>query len=926
MMFRNCPKKFSIVAAFCALSSIVLAQNVPATQPKSDFLPFEEVTKDMEAVSGLMTFYRYKESDPTKDQTKLLCVVPRSLMKQDMLFAVSISRGSYAGFQWVDGLVRWEQIGKQIALVAPDTRFVNRPGSPINDAVQRTYRPSFIFATPIITMTPGGDPVIDISEALFTPAVQLPYFMRGGVRRDISRLEMVKSFPENVLVDVDLAMSLGNGGSSMGLSYAFRKLPDASSYRPRKADERVGYFTTDHQDWTVKYSEREMIQRYVNRWDLRKKDPSLDLSPPEKPITFIIEKGVPLQWRRYVSEGILEWNKAFEKIGIVGAIVVQQQADDNEFANTDPSDSRYNYIVWTVRNSVMAMGPSRADPRTGQILDADIVMDDAWVRYFNESSELFTPKAHTASMNLRKLRFLEKHPSFLPPSLKLDQVKQALKESDEELMKSDDSQEGISSILSPNRSNIGQRCDVAMGLTQQISLAQLVGLQAKAGGLPKIPDHLIGSAIREIIMHEVGHTLGLRHNFKASSWLSLDQAKTNRDANLPFVASVMDYNPLLFYPNDQLDKVKSFATTTIGPYDNWAIEYGYGVSREPDKEAEMLKQTLAKSTLKENAYGTDEETFGMMSPDPLTSVYDMSDDPIAWSKHQIALTDSLLKNVRNWAQTPEEPNHYLRRAYLQLIMERAGNLEYVSRLVGGQYFSRARASDPNAPAPLTLVDAKQQREAIKIISQTVLSDDFYKADADLLNRLVPSRWWRWDSFPVIRLDYPFYDITERQYMWTLMNLTDPDVLQRIYDAEVKTTSEDKFTAAELVKSVRDTIWSELDSQPSETTSDAKPYISAVRRGMQNTHLGYLVAIAETEPGDLVSSDLRNLVRYGLRELSDKIGKSLQTNKIDFATKGHLVEAKSRIDRTLDKPIINNMGGGEIILLIGQDGKVINQKK
>src|SRR5690606_22353939 len=113
-------------------------------------------------------------------------------------------------------------------------------------------------------------------------------------------------------------------------------------------------------------------------------DPNLELSPPEKPITFIIEKNVPLQWRRFVAEGILDWNKAYEKVGIVGAIVVQQQTDDNEFANVDPEDARYNFIRWIVTGSGFAMGPHRSDPRTGEILDADIIFDDSMVRYYHE--------------------------------------------------------------------------------------------------------------------------------------------------------------------------------------------------------------------------------------------------------------------------------------------------------------------------------------------------------------------------------------------------------------------------------------------------------------------------------------------------------------------------------------------------------------
>src|SRR4029077_7112740 len=126
------------------------------------------------------------------------------------------------------------------------------------------------------------------------------------------------------------------------------KLPQSSDYVPRIADERVGYFTTVRQDWGMKHSERENILRHLNRWNLKKKDPSLDLSPPEKPIVFIMEKTVPLQWRKYVAEGIMEWNKAYEKIGISNAIVAEQQSDDNEYGHVDPEDARYNFVRWVI--------------------------------------------------------------------------------------------------------------------------------------------------------------------------------------------------------------------------------------------------------------------------------------------------------------------------------------------------------------------------------------------------------------------------------------------------------------------------------------------------------------------------------------------------------------------------------------------------
>ncbi|HEX8322339.1 MAG TPA: zinc-dependent metalloprotease [Tepidisphaeraceae bacterium] len=903
--------------AAVALAALAVALPVFAqtSRPIGALPPFEDVTRDMDVQPGLMTFYRYKAADVTKDQTRLLCAVPRSLLKQDLLFAVNFSRGNMAGFQYVDGLVRWEQVGRQLTLVAPDTRFVDKPGSPINEAVRRTYRPSYVFAVPIVTTTPNGDPVVDLSDALFSPGGVVPFPGGGRVRRDISRIDSTKSFADNTLIDVDYAIAGVSGGSTVGLSYAFRRLPSLSEgYQPRPADERVGYFQTTRQDWTTKYDRREFVDRFVNRWSLKKKDPTLDLSPPEKPITFVIEKGVPYQWRRYVADGILEWNKAFEKCGIVGAVVVQQQTEDNEFADVDPADARYNFIQWTVRNQALAVGPSRADPRTGQILDADIVIDDAWIRVYNQNAETFSPKAVASLLGPGTVAFLEKHPEFLPPGVTAEQLKN---EAGADLMQ--DATASADAPQTPLRYARGRdQCELAGGLVQQLAIAQGVIAQAKIAGLPKISDDIIGHALKWVVMHEVGHTLGLRHNFKASSWLPLTEVRKKRDAGEAFVSSVMDYVPLAFFADDDLGKIKTFSSDAIGPYDFWAVQYGYGIPKEGEALPKMLKDITAQSSQREHAYATDEDTMGLVSTDPLTNRYDLSDDPMTWAKSQIALTDKLLATFTDWAAKPDDPNHYLRQTFLQLMSERSRNLTYVSRLVGGQYFTRSRRGDTGAPAPLTFVPVRQQREALKLIADTVLSTAFHRTNADLLNRLTPSRWWDGDDgFPTARVDFPYSRFVQSQYEITLMALASPQTLQRVYDAEAKTTGDDKMTAAELIRTVRDTVWSELDaSKPAtQSASDAAPMISSERRGMQNTHLQYLLATAESGSELGLSPDLKNQARFALRELSERIKKTTDgTAAIDFASRGHLVEAKSRIDRTLEKPLVDAGGGTRLIIM------------
>jgi hypothetical protein len=754
---------------------------------------------------------------------------------------------------------------------------------------------------PIVTLGPGGDPVVDLGAVLTSTEIA---GMRMNVRRDLCEFTKVKVFPDNALIDVDMAQVSGSGGgSSMGVSYAFRRLPSMAEYKPRLADERVGYFTTVRQDWNIKHSEKENIIRYVNRWDLKKKDPSLELSPPEKPIVFVIERTVPLQWRKYVADGIADWNKAYERLGIVGAIVVQQQTDDNEFANADPEDARYNFIRWIVTGRAFAMGPSRADPRTGQILDADIIFDDSMLRYRFNEFETFGPAPVAAAMGPDVTDFLSQNPGFIPAGESIDQVRAAKKEMGGELLFS--SPLSIQHGLPRNAS-----CNYAVGLKHQLSMLDAAAEAISPG--KKIPDRLIGEAIKHVVTHEVGHTLGLRHNFKSSAWLSLEEVKRRRDnTDDALIGSVMDYAPLLFFAGDEPGKVRHIASPTVGPYDLWAIEYGYKQpGREDGDEKQMLAKIGSQGTKKENAYATDEDTMGLTSPDPMSNRWDMSDDPIAWSKMRIELADTLLKDIRKWAVKNDEPNHYLKETFATLMSEKSRNLLYVSRLVGGQMYSRNRAGDPEAKPALTLLDPRKQRAALAALSETVFRDDFFLADADLYNELGSSRWMDWASSTPTRLDFPIHQVINSMQAYTLMNVCAPQVLQRVYDAELKSRAEDKFTASELILTVRDTVWDALTIDEGVKYTNAKPKFSSIRRNLQKQHLAYMLAIVDADEGRLVSPDLQNQVRYSLRELNEKIGTMLEASekpgssgKLDFATKAHLSECKSEIYRVLNAPHI-----------------------
>lgn len=867
------------------------------------FPELKDVIKDMQPTKGLFTLYRYDPSDKNRDPEKLLCQIPSSLLNEDLLFAMSISRGgSLTGYMWQTYLIRWEIVGKHLKLVTPDTRYVHKEGQPVNDVIERTYNDEFIASVPIVSMS-GGDPVIDLGALLKSDLADIS-FMGGNVRPELSKWNKTKVFPDNVLIDVDLALSgRGGQGRMVGVAYSFRRLPKLGSYKPREADDRIGYFLTAHMDWTKKAEARDTFERYINRWELEKRDPSLELSPPKKPITFIIEKTVPIQWRRWVREGIQEWNKAFEKIGFVNAIVVQQQTEDNEFADYDPEDARYNFFRWIVSGHAFAMGPSRVDPRTGQILDADIIMDDSFVRAYMQEFDLLAPSTVEQLKGPGFELWCEQYPELAEQTLP------------QRLTAPDDEQARLIDVAHEKLLANGQHvCTYATGLQHQMALLHNALIATGSG--KKLPERFVGEAIRETVIHEVGHTLGLRHNFKASNWLSLDEIKERRDnTDEPTCASVMDYNPLLFFKGDKPDTVRHFVTPTIGPWDYWVIEYGYAEPGKGQSEADMLKEIASRCTQPELDYATDEDTVGTLSPDPTSNRFDMSSDPVAWAQMRITLCDELLPNVLDWAVNEGESRHYARRAFQTLWFEKARNFEYIGRLIGGQYFHRDHKGDPDARPAFELVEPEVQRAALKMLGETLFNDEFFNMDAALLNDLPPARWWHFGTSMALRLDFPAHDWVSMLQWWTLVDITSPSVLQRIYDAELKSASENKFTAAEFIRELRDTIWGRVNQLPERRYTDAKPYLSSLDRNLQRDYLDLMLAYARQRPGRAVSADLSSMLRYSLRELSLKIGNVLGIErlaaggesdvsaqvreKLDFASLAHLLDCKSRIDRALD---------------------------
>lgn len=278
----------------------------PAEKP--DFPPYAEVMKGFEKVVSTMdgrpSFYTIWIR---KKDNQMLAELPKGYDKQKHYVALTIAGGeTFAGLQVGEMYVYWKQYDKRLALIEPNITTRSTGDQESKDSVERLFTDRVILDVPIVTMAPGNSPVIDMDALLVEQASKFFGSSVSGVNPRLVAIKTAKAFPENVELAFEAPVSgasymsrlSSSSDSSDGsgrlktLHYSISLIPDSTGYRPRVADQRVGYFTTSYTD-LGKYKEEDKRTRYINRWHLEKADPDLKLSPPKNPITFYIEHTTP---------------------------------------------------------------------------------------------------------------------------------------------------------------------------------------------------------------------------------------------------------------------------------------------------------------------------------------------------------------------------------------------------------------------------------------------------------------------------------------------------------------------------------------------------------------------------------------------------------------------------------------------------------
>jgi len=850
--------------------------------------PFADLIKDAKATKGLFTLYQ-------TDEKVFLEIQPDQFDKMYMLSLTCESGLGEGGFYGAEMCgqtpIIFHRQAKNVQLIARNTGFVAQENSPIQRAVARSFSDSILGATKIesLPQPERKSVLINLGELLLTDLPMMSYGLEESFRIPYrfdaknSSFVMLKSFEHNVEIETvahyyaerpPLPPLLVPGAPPpptpppprnlpdirsllMHFRYSLSELPGAG-YRPRLADDRVGHFFTQQQDFSSD-TNFESSRRYIHRWRLEKEDPSAALSRPKQPIVFWMENTIPIQYRDAIRDGVLLWNKAFERIGFKDAIEVKQQPDN---ADWDPADVRYSTLRWFAGypDPGFAQGPSAVNPLTGEIYDADIRFDAGMTRFFRrEINEYLNPAGMPWQENEQPRR----------------------------------------PFLAPWHNGSTAFCDVAQGavLDAEFSFDLLMarGMDPQSAEAEKfVHDYLV-----EIAAHEVGHTLGLRHNFRASTIHTLEQAgDAEFTAREGLTGSVMDYIPTNIAP--QGAKQGQYHQTELGPYDYWAIEYAYKPMEASSPEGELteLRKIASRASEPALAFDTDEDAGISRDPfdmDPQVNRFDYGTDPLKYYARRVKLAEEVRTNMEKKLEKPGEGYQVLRRSFGVAFGQEGYSLTLAAKYIGGVYHYRDHVGDPGNRLPFEPVPAAKQKEALELLRKNLYSPSSFQFNAQLLNKLASPRFSDFTDFGAMatRFDVPIHDMVLGLQTRVLDRLYHPIVMSRILDSEVKAPSgSEAFSLGVMFSEIQDSIWAETKAPGSSLNIDS------YRRSLQRAHLRKLTSIVLRDTS--VPEDAQTLARQNLVALRGQLQAALAKPgmKTSLETRAHLTESISRIDEAL----------------------------
>jgi len=825
----------------------------PKPKDKSEIKSIKDLTEKSEKMEGLFTMYQDSTSgkmymEITEDQ----------LGKEFIYFSYVengvVDAGAFRGNYRSSKIFKINKHYDRIEFELVNTKYYFDEDNAISKSSEANINTPIVVSVKIEGQDKDKTRFLIPSNAVFMaetfsrfkPIYPPTYkgFKLGKLNKDKSKTVAVNNYPENTDVRVQLAFD-GQGMSTFGsaaltdgrfvnVTYhqSLIAVPD-NDFKPRRDDSRVGYFMTSVTDLTS--PEVTPYRDMIHRWDLRKKDPTAAVSEVVEPITWWIENTTPEELRPIIKEGVEKWNIAFEKSGFKNAVVVKVQPDD---ATWNAGDIRYNVLRWTSSPNPPfgGYGPSFVNPRTGQILGADVMLEYVYVLGRLKMEEIFDIAGVGNSFEEEK------------------------------------------AVAFYGMDHDHKLCEAGAIMSEQVLFGQNAMALSGISDIDK--DRFLVESIQRLVLHEVGHTLGLNHNMKGSSIQSVEDLK-NMDKMLKegMCNSVMEYPAMNFALNPEEQAL--FYDSKPGAYDDWAVEFGYSQGVDNPEEEEMrLQKILSKSGDPMLVFGNDGDDMRSAGKaiDPMVNIYDLSSDPVAYGVDRIKLVeDRLMPGLLERYTEPGESHMALRNAYLSLTGEKARQLIVISKHVGGISVSRTIDGDGIDKDPFTPLSKEDQLAAMDALSTYAFAPDAWNMDEELLRHLQIQR--RGFNQPYGGEDPRIHGRVLNFQNAVLRHLLHPNVLTRITDSE---HYGNEYGLAEYMDDLTDAIFK----------ADTDKSVNSIR---QNLQLLYTKNLASYLGNKKVLPSTKSMALYELNRIKG-FAKSKTGN---VSTKAHRQHLTLIIEKALE---------------------------